>query len=162
MISLEVSRSRLIGEFHVMADIVLFVCTGNYYRSRFSEILFNTLASQYGVAARAESRGLITGLVTEEMGAISPHALRGLHARKIRLDEAVRRPIQIQESDLTGASLVIAIDEWEHRPMIAEQFPHWVDRIHYWQVADIQDLDPETALFALETRVRALLEQLKP
>lgn len=144
-----------------MVDIVLFVCTGNYYRSRFSEILFNTLAAQYGLPVRAESRGLITGLVTEDMGPISPHTVRGLKARKIRLDEAARRPLQIQESDLTEASLVIAIDEWEHRPMMEKHFPHWVDRIQYWQVADIQDVEPEVALFALESRVRNLLEQLK-
>lgn len=144
-----------------MVPIVLFVCTGNYYRSRFSEILFNALAPQCGVTARAESRGLITGLISDQMGAISPHALRGLQSRNIRLDDPVRRPIQIQESDLEGASMVIAIDEWEHRPMIARVYPHWVDRIQYWQVADIQDLDPQVALFAMETRVRALLEQMK-
>ncbi len=144
-----------------MNDIVLFVCTGNYYRSRFSEILFNTLVSEYGVKARAKSRGLSTELISSEMGPISPHALRGLQARKIILDDIDRRPIQIQEADFAEAKLVIAIDEWEHRPMIKQRFPHWEDRIQYWQVADIQDLDPEVALFAMETRVRALLEQMK-
>lgn len=144
-----------------MTDIVLFVCTGNFYRSRFSEILFNTLAPEYGIKARAVSRGLITSLVTGDMGCISPHARRGLKARKIHVDEQVRPPIQIQESDLQEASIVIAIDEWEHRPMIEKQFPQWVDRIQYWQVADIHDLDPEVALFALESRVRNLLEQIK-
>ena len=144
-----------------MSDVVLFVCTGNYYRSRFSEILFNTLAPGYGVKTRAVSRGLITELVSEEMGNLSPHARQGLTARKIALDEPVRRPVQVQESDFQEARLVIAIDEWEHRPMISQRFPYWVDRIQYWQVADIQDLAPEAALFAMETRVRNLLEQLK-
>lgn len=144
-----------------MTDSVLFICTGNYYRSRFSEILFNALAPGYGLKTRAVSRGLVTTLVSVEMGFISPHAVQGLRARKIPLHEPVRRPIQIQESDFVEATLVIALDEWEHRPMMGQRFPQWVDRIQYWQVADIADLEPEAALFAMEIRVRALLEQIK-
>ena len=37
---------------------VLFLCTGNYYRSRFAEELFNHLAIQRGLAWRADSAGL--------------------------------------------------------------------------------------------------------
>jgi protein-tyrosine phosphatase len=144
-----------------MTESILFICTGNYYRSRFSEMLFNHLAPAYGVTARAISRGLMTELISPEMGGLSPHALRGLKARGIALDDVVRQPMQVQEPELMDASVVIAIDEWEHRPMIQQRFPHWVDRIQYWQVADIQDLEPEVSLFAMETRVRALLEQLK-
>ncbi len=37
---------------------VVFICTGNYYRSRFSEYLFNALAEKSGLFWRATSRGL--------------------------------------------------------------------------------------------------------
>ena len=37
---------------------VLFLCTGNYYRSRFAEILFNHLAPQHNLDWHAESSGL--------------------------------------------------------------------------------------------------------
>ena len=37
---------------------VLFLSTGNYYRSRFAEILFNSIAPRYGLPWKAESRGL--------------------------------------------------------------------------------------------------------
>jgi protein-tyrosine-phosphatase len=37
---------------------VLFLCTGNYYRSRFAEGLFNHLASQLRLGWRADSCGL--------------------------------------------------------------------------------------------------------
>ena len=34
---------------------VLFLCTGNYYRSRFAEILFNSVASKLGLPWQASS-----------------------------------------------------------------------------------------------------------
>jgi protein-tyrosine-phosphatase len=37
---------------------VLFLCTGNYYRSRFAEALFNSVAGKMGLPCRASSRGL--------------------------------------------------------------------------------------------------------
>jgi len=161
----DICRNDLLFEMEVDAvkvnEVVLFVCTGNYYRSRFCEILFNTWAPDYGIKARAISRGLMTGLISVEMGGLSPHALRGLQAREILLDDRIRRPIQIQESDFMEAALVIAMDEKEHRPIMGQQFPHWADRIQYWQVADIADLEPELGIAALEQRVRTLLEQMK-
>jgi hypothetical protein len=38
--------------------VVLFLCTGNYYRSRFAEVLFNARAAEAGMAWVAASRGL--------------------------------------------------------------------------------------------------------
>ena len=37
---------------------VLFLCTGNYYRSRFAEILFNSVAGRMGLPWKAMSKGL--------------------------------------------------------------------------------------------------------
>ena len=37
---------------------VLFLCTGNYYRGRFAEVLFNSVAGKMGLPWRATSRGL--------------------------------------------------------------------------------------------------------
>lgn len=39
-------------------NTVLFLCTGNYYRSRFAEFYFRHLANQHSLNWRAESRGL--------------------------------------------------------------------------------------------------------
>ncbi len=43
-----------------MTHKLLFLCTGNYYRSRFAELLFNHLAAQVGLDWRADSRGVAT------------------------------------------------------------------------------------------------------
>jgi protein-tyrosine phosphatase len=40
-----------------MPKLVLFLCTGNYYRSRYAEELFNHLARAEGIGWRAFSRG---------------------------------------------------------------------------------------------------------
>jgi len=37
---------------------VLFLCSGNYYRSRFAEIFFNWLAEEKSLSWRAESRAI--------------------------------------------------------------------------------------------------------
>ena len=37
---------------------VLFLGTSNYYRSRFAEVLFNSVARKMGLPWRASSRGL--------------------------------------------------------------------------------------------------------
>ena len=37
---------------------VLFLCSGNYYRSRYAEILFNWTAQEKGLTWKADSRGL--------------------------------------------------------------------------------------------------------
>ena len=37
---------------------LLFLCTGNYYRSRYAEELFNHRAAPAGLNWRAQSRGL--------------------------------------------------------------------------------------------------------
>jgi hypothetical protein len=45
---------------------VLFLCTGNYYRSRFSEYLFNALAQKCGLNWQATSRGLKAWMAANE------------------------------------------------------------------------------------------------
>ena len=52
--------------------IVLFLCTGNYYRSRFAEVLFNHVAGERGLGWRAESRGLDLAGGVNNMGPQSP------------------------------------------------------------------------------------------
>ncbi len=60
-----------------MTNTILFLCTGNYYRSRFAEILFNRLAKSRGLSWKAESRGLALDLATDNVGPISQFALQG-------------------------------------------------------------------------------------
>ena len=74
--------------------------------------------------------------------------------------EANRFPIQLSEADLENAQLVIALKESEHRPMMQEHFPAWVDRIEYWAVDDIDCALPDDALSICESCVEELVQRL--
>src|SRR5262249_15457566 len=120
------------GRSSSVSHRLLFLCTGNYYRSRFAELLFNAQAVAASLAWRAESRGIALELGVDNRGPISEYALAGLQARGIGLDTAVRFPQQVCEADLARAERIIALDGTEHRPLLAHRFPHWVERVEFW------------------------------
>jgi protein-tyrosine phosphatase len=136
---------------------VLFLCTGNYFRSRFAEGLFNQLA---GPAARATSAGLAPGCHLRNPGPLSPHTAAGLRQRGIAVGDTPRSPRDASEEDLAAATVIVALKEAEHRPMIEERFPRAASRVRYWQVDDLPDIAPEDALAQIETQVRALVDEL--
>ena len=138
---------------------ILFLCTGNYYRSRFAEHLFNHHAPAYQVPWRAFSRGLAIEMLEEDAGPISQNTLKALAARGIPLEE-VRSPIALAEQDLIAAHHIIALKHAEHHPLVTRKFPDWTERIEYWHVHDIDCAKPEDALPQIEDAVRALLERL--
>jgi protein-tyrosine phosphatase len=138
---------------------VVFVCTGNYYRSRFSECLFNALAVEKGLPWQATSRGLRSWMA-DGQGPISEFTVERLTARGIALDEPIRFPLPLTLEDLENADLVVAVKEAEHRAMMEEQFSAWVDRIEYWAVDDLDCAPPDDALPVCEACVETLVERL--
>lgn len=144
-----------------MKNTLLFLCTGNYYRSRFAEILFNARAIQAQIDWQAISRGLDTGRITRDFGPISLNTINGLKDRDIPLEGDVRYPIQLEETDLEQASCVIALYEPEHRPYLESGFPGWADRIEYWNIPDREYASVDQALAEIEENVLELIAQLK-
>ncbi|MEQ9454285.1 MAG: hypothetical protein RLN76_06800 [Phycisphaeraceae bacterium] len=141
------------------AQRLLFLCTGNYYRSRFAEAWFNHLAKHHGLSWHAGSRALgldenptLSGPMAESARA----KLQSLGVEKI----APRLPIQVVESELANASLVIAIKQAEHRHRLAAKHPGWEDRVRYWHVHDVDGATPAVALAELETAVCELIDEL--
>lgn len=141
-----------------MTTRVLFLCTGNYYRSRYAEALFNHLARESKLDAVAISRGLridMAGLV----GSVSKYTIAALETRGVHLDS--RMPISLTYGDLQKANLVVALKDEEHRPMIDASFPGWSARTIFWNIHDIDGAMPEIALREIETNIAALIAQLR-
>jgi len=138
---------------------VLFLCTGNYYRSRFAEYLFNHYAPSYSLCWQAFSRGLAIELLQEDAGPISPYTLHGLALRDIPIG-SIRAPIALTEQDLDSAKHIVALKQTEHQPLLHSRFPGWVERVEYWQIDDIEDAHPNDALPQIESAVLALLQRL--
>ena len=139
---------------------VLFLCSGNYYRSRFAEELFNHWAASQGVSYRADSAGLWPNCQTHNVGPMSGHTISGLKERGVILPALLRSPRDVTEDDLRAAALTIAVKETEHRPLVLSRFPAWAERVEFWHVADVGDAPPSVALPLLERGVRELLARL--
>jgi len=139
---------------------VLFICTGNYYRSRFAEILFNRLAEKTKLEWRAGSRGLATEMCRGLPGVISPFTVEAIAKRELTCESVTRAPTQLSVEDLNRAHRVIALKQAEHRPLMIARYPGWEDRIEYWHVHDLDGASPEVALSEIETNVRDLVEEL--
>ena len=137
---------------------VLFLCTGNFYRSRYAEAWFNHQAPRLGLRWRAESRGFRPHIVEET---ISQHAATRLSELSVPRLHTRQAPERLLENDLADASLVVALYESEHRPMMRAQFPAWIERVRYWDVPDIDEVPPHLALPSIEAAVEDLLHHLQ-
>jgi protein-tyrosine phosphatase len=70
---------------------VLFLCTGNYYRSRFAEELFNHRAARDGLSWVAQSRALAIERGINNIGPLATVVLKALEERGLVARGALRR-----------------------------------------------------------------------
>ena len=146
---------------HQTSQTVLFLCTGNYYRSRFAEELFNHKADAIAMGWQAQSRALAIERGAGNIGPLSPFTLHGLAARGCSAKAGTRMPLACAASDLETAQRIIALNEPEHRPLVRTRFPQWETRIEFWQVEDVEFVRPDAALAAIEEQVDRLLGALR-
>ncbi len=122
---------------------VLFLCTGNYYRSRFAEYVFNATAVKWGLPWRAVSRGLALERGVNNVGPLARGTVQALQTLGIRHPDQDRMPLPVLPEDFSAANRIIALHEVEHRPLMAERHPDWVDRIEYWNAEDVDGILPQ-------------------
>lgn len=139
---------------------VLFICTGNYYRSRFTEALFNQKARQAHLGWRAASRGL--ALVASQHG-LSPIAQRELLQRGVPRDLWQGDPKALTLKDLDRSDCVVLMEEAEHRPLLEKRFPGLDGhKLRYWHIGDTGKLKPATACQLMSKAVDELIKSLEP
>jgi protein-tyrosine phosphatase len=137
---------------------VLFICTANYYRSRFAEAVFNHHARRRRMDWHAISRGLATYLVSED---ISSSTVEALEDRRISRQHTAPTALQLTEVHLEDADVIIGLQEAEHRPIMDDLYPFWADKIIYWDIPDKPVIDPEVALPIVEEYVLELIDRLE-
>lgn len=139
-------------------NTVLFLCTGNYYRSRFAELYFNAGAGDRGLSWRAESRGLSPNCWNP--GPIAERTVAWLKERGLVVPEEHRFPLWVTEADLKAAHLIVAVKEMEHRPLLEEHFPTWLDQVEFWHIHDVDCAHPDVALPELAAKIEELMAGL--
>lgn len=141
---------------------ILFLCTGNYYRSRFSEEYFNYYADKYNLCWTADSKGIMREFEGNgNVGPIAKHTVAELEKHKIQAKAHDRFPEYVYEKHFSEFDRVIAVSQSEHTPMLQELWPNNISNVEYFDVEDLHLEAYETALPKLKIRLDALIESLK-
>jgi protein-tyrosine phosphatase len=120
---------------------VLFLCTENYYRSRFAEVLFNSVADKMGLPWRASSRGLALERGINNVGPMAVLAFKTLEAMSVCAgDDCACPPAQVMVEDLEAADRIVALKQDEHLPLLQERFPAWAEKVEFWHVDDTPEV----------------------
>jgi len=95
---------------------ILFVCTGNVFRSAAAEKLFNFIVAREGVPAVASS----AGLKAARGAGLSKTAARFLSSRGVT--ELAHSPSPVDQLKIINADLVIAMERWQYH-FLTDNFP---------------------------------------
>ena len=137
---------------------ILFLCTGNYYRSRFSEEYFNYHSKKQSLNWLADSMGIQRDFTGN--GNVGPIAVQTL-AKLAELDISpvghLRMPKNVQTEHFEQYDRVIAVSVDEHRPMLSAIWPESVlAKVEYFEVEDLHIYGHEVAF----PRLLASLDKL--
>jgi translation initiation factor 1 len=135
---------------------ILFLCTGNYYRSRFAEVLFVSVIKKMGLPWYASSRALAIERGINNVGSTATAAIKALETMGIRdAERCGRLPAQVTMNELEQADVIVALKHAEHLPLLQERFPAFAENVEFWHVDDAPD-----ALPIIESKINDLLARL--
>jgi len=138
---------------------VLFICTGNYYRSRFAEAYLKHVASQGQRRVVVFSRGTA---LAEHSHLVSPLVTAELDRRGISVSLIDGAPVQLTEDDLKNADVIVGLNKPEHQPKIAQMFPSFdLSKVVFWDVPDADVLAAPAAFERIVRHVDALAKDLE-
>ena len=136
---------------------VLFVCTANIFRSRFSEEVYNHFAGQLDIPSEAFSAGLRVGDYI--IRKIYRPALKQLEYFNIEPQREDELSVHINDLDLRDYHKIICMDEEEHRPMVEMNKHLNKFNIEYWNIVDEPMVSSEISLPACYNKVKGLIKE---
>lgn len=137
---------------------VLFVCTANIFRSRFSEEVYNHFAGKLNVPSKAFSAGLRVGdYVTRKIYRPALEQLKYYNIDPKRRDDL---SVHINDLDLKDYHKIICMDEEEHRPMV-QMNDHLIKvKVDYWNIVDEPMVSSQISLPLCYEKVKNLIEEV--
>ena len=160
-----VTRASRVGGYRLLrgGDMrILFVCTGNYYRSRYAEVRLDDWATHRDLPLSPFSRGLQIDIAqTHNVGPMSRFAIARLRERGINPDPYLWMPRALERRDLDEADLTVILDRREHLPMMRQQFPDFVDRVRSWDVADGRPTAARHPLAEVDAHLESFFQELR-
>jgi len=147
-----------------MRKQICFVCTGNYFRSRFAEAWFNHKMQELKVEPTWSS--ISRGLKVDDANSravISPLTEAALQRKKISLKFTGEKPTTLTQEDCAKSAMIICIDLDEHRPMMNVVCPGFEHKTFYWNVKDLYgDKDPKPTFKQIEKHMWGLVGVILP
>lgn len=136
---------------------VLFICTANFFRSRYAEAYFNCLADWNKSPHRAVSAGIS---IDPKIGPVSSYSLyrmveRGIDSKCMSLEAK-----KLYSGDVESADVAICMYEKEHKPMMELLYESIESRIIYFDIPDINEISPNQSLDLVEKNVDILFNTI--
>ncbi|MDD4872434.1 MAG: low molecular weight phosphatase family protein [Kiritimatiellae bacterium] len=141
---------------------VLFLCTGNFYRSRLAEELLRFYSEDQGIDLVSDSAALGDIPNPINIGPISQEALRYLGQLGKKPEYFLQRyPKKCTVADIISADIIIGLNEREHKRWFEEQFPDFTLKcVQYWHVPDVEEDPDKVGPELMDKNVRELLKDL--
>ena len=138
---------------------IIFICTANIFRSRFSEEVYNFLAKKNNLSSRAFSAGLKVGnYMTRKM--YKP-ALKQLEILNIEPKRAHENSIHVDNINLDDYKKIVCMDKKEHMPMVKLNKNLNKYSIEYWNIVDIPEVKSDVSLPLCYKNVEYLISKIK-
>ena len=137
---------------------ILFLCTANIFRSRFSEEVYNHFAEKLNIPSKAFSAGLRVGdYVTRKIYRPALEQLKYFNIDPKRKNEL---SVHINDLDLKDYHKIICMDEEEHRPMVEMNDQLIKIKVDYWNIVDEPMVSSQISLPLCYEKVKSLIEEV--